>query len=185
MTENSTSSYPIQKIRNLVIALCASALSVAIVIGSQTSFNGESLEAQAQKATPLAEAITNGKPSLVEFYANWCTSCQAMAQDLATLKQQYQGEINFVMLNVDNSKWLPEILNYGVDGIPHFVFLNNQGSAIAETIGEQPLPIFQDNLQALLKNQPLPHANTRGNISNFNAENKIKEGSNEKPTDHG
>ncbi len=94
--------------------------------------------------------MTNGKPSLMEFYANWCTSCQAMAGDLAQLKQEYQEEINFVMINIDNSKWLPEILNYNVDGIPHFVFLDNQGQPITEAIGEQPLSRLRANLQVLL-----------------------------------
>jgi hypothetical protein len=45
-----------------------------------------------------------------------------MAPDVGVLKKQYGESVNFVMLNIDNTKWLPEILNYRVDGIPHFVF---------------------------------------------------------------
>lgn len=183
MTENN--SNPVNRIRNIVISLIAVILGILLVLSSQTTVNSESLEAQSQKAIPLEVAVNNGKPSLVEFYANWCTSCQAMARDLAILKQKYQENVNFVMLNVDNNKWLPEVLNYGVDGIPHFVFLNTQGEAIAQNIGEQPLSIFESNLQALLANQPLPYANSSGNISALKSKNQIIEGNKDNPRDHG
>ncbi|BAQ64214.1 thioredoxin family protein [Geminocystis sp. NIES-3709] len=182
MSENNIN--PLNRIRNIVIALIAVILGIVLVLSSQTTVNAESLESQAKQATSLEVAVNNGKPSLVEFYANWCTSCQAMAKDLATLKQEYQKDVNFVMLNVDNSKWLPEVLNYEVDGIPHFVFLNNQGVAIASTIGEQPLSIFEENLQALIANKSLPYANNKGNISPLNSQNQIIEGNNDNPTNH-
>jgi len=71
------------------------------------------------------------------------------------------------MLNVDNPKWLPEVLKYRVDGIPHFVFLDNQGMAIAQTIGEQPLGVMKENLEALVANLPIPHSYAIGQTSQF------------------
>lgn len=177
-------SSSMNKVRNLIITGVAIALSLTLILASQTKINSQSLESQAEKAIPLEIALNNGKPTLMEFYANWCSSCQAMAPDLAELKQEFDGKINFVMLNVDNSKWLPEILNYGVDGIPHFVFLNQTGDVMAETIGEQPLSIFEENLTALLNNQPLPHANSRGNISAFNPDNNLQSGNQDNPRAH-
>ena len=168
----------------MVIAVIAIVLGVFLVLGSQTTLNNQSLEAQAEHATPLNVALTNGNPTLMEFYANWCTSCQAMAGDLAQLKQDYKGKVNFVMLNVDNSKWLPEVLNYNVDGIPHFVFLNDEGKAIAESIGEQPLGIMNENLQALTENVSLPYAFATGNISDFNAEPELQQGNQDDPRAH-
>lgn len=165
MTDTSNS---ITKVRNLIIAGVAIALSIALIFASQTKVNSQSLESQAEKAIPLEMAISNGKPSLVEFYANWCTSCQAMAPEIAEIKKQYGNAINFVMLNVDNNKWLPEILRYRVDGIPHFVFLNNQGQPVAQAIGEQPKSILTANLEALLTNSTLPYATTTGETSDFN-----------------
>ena len=185
-SENISPANSVNKIRNIVIAIVAVVLSIALVLGSQTTLNDQSLEAQAAQSIPLDVATTNGKPTLMEFYANWCTSCQAMAGDLAQLKDEYKEQVNFVMLNVDNSKWLPEVLSYEVDGIPQFVFFDQSGNAIAQSLGEQPLSIFKENLQALIAQQPLPYATAKGNTSEFNLNNKVlEEGNQDNPRAHG
>lgn len=154
--DESVSSIAAQ-VRNLLVVLVAVALSVAIFFGLRTQTNTASLNTLAEASIPLETALGNGKPTLVELYANWCTSCQAMAQDMAQLEAKYADQVNFVMLNVDNSKWLPEMLHYRVDGIPHFVFLNSSGDEIASAIGQQPQTVMEDNVLALASNQSLPY----------------------------
>lgn len=173
------------RLRNFIIALVAIILGVALFLGLQTETGSASLDAQAEESTPMEVAMSNGKPTLMEFYANWCTTCQAMAQDLGELKQQYTDSVNFVMLNVDNSKWLPEILNYRVDGIPHFVFLDAQGEAIAQTIGEQPRPVLEANLEALVADLPLPYTQGDGQVSTFKAPVSSSKASPDDPRSHG
>lgn len=158
-----------KRVRNLIIALVAIALTVALFLGLQNQNQAVSLTKIDEQSTPLDVALSNGKPTLMEFYANWCTSCQAMAPDIAQLEQQYADTVNFVMLNVDNTKWLPEILKYRVDGIPHFVFMNNEGVAIAGAIGKQPLTVMTTNLEALIAGSPLPYAQSSGQVSKFDA----------------
>lgn len=154
-----------QRLRNLIIVGVATVLSVAVFLGVQAQTSLTSLASLAADSVPLEQALGNGKPTLMEFYANWCTSCQAMASDMSQLKDQYNGQVNFVMLNVDNSKWLPEMLHYRVDGIPHFVFLDRTGESVATTIGEQPRLIMAENLEALLNQHSLPHAQLMGKAS--------------------
>ncbi|WP_250123898.1 thioredoxin family protein [Chroococcidiopsis sp. CCMEE 29] len=173
-----------KRVRNLLIVLVAIALSVALFLGLKTQTNSVSLTALDEESTPIEVALSNGKPTLMEFYANWCTVCQAMAPDIAELKQQYTDSVNFVMLNVDNSKWLPEMLQYRVDGIPHFVFLNNEGKAIAQAIGEQPGSIMAANLEALAAGSPLPYAQASGQVSKFEAKVKPSPGADD-PRLHG
>lgn len=184
-TRSPSEVTPGTRIRNFFIALVAIALAVALFFGLQTETSATSLDAQAKEATPLEVALSNGKPTLMEFYANWCTSCQAMAKDLGEIKQQYAGKANFVMLNVDNSKWLPELLNYRVDGIPHFVFLNQEGKAIAQTLGEQPRPVMEANLDALVADLPLPYTQGNGQVSAFNAPVAPITASQDDPRSHG
>ncbi|MGJ3247145.1 MAG: thioredoxin family protein [Elainellaceae cyanobacterium] len=173
------------QIRNFIIVLVAVVLSVAVFLGWRSPTGAASLSALADESTPLNVALSNHKPTLMEFYANWCTSCQAMAGDLSELKQDYGDRLNFVMLNVDNSKWLPEMLEYRVDGIPHFVFLDAEGQAIASVIGEQPQQIMADNLDALIAEAPLPHVRDRGRTTEFQAPTTVPSSANDDPRSHG
>ncbi len=173
-----------KRIRNFLIAMVAIILTVALFFGLRTETSSVSLDAQAQTSTPLEVALSNGKPTLMEFYANWCTSCQAMAKDLGELKQEYADSVNFVMLNVDNNKWLPEMLRYRVDGIPHFVYFGKNGEAIAQTLGEMPRPIMQANIEALVAALPLPYTQA-GQVSAFEAPVTPAKATPDDPRSHG
>jgi thiol-disulfide isomerase/thioredoxin len=175
-----------KQIRNLVVVAIAAVLSIALVLGLQTRSPAASLSEMAEAAIPLDDALANSKPTLIEFYANWCTSCQAMAPDIAQLKTDYTSKVNFVMLNVDNTKWLPEMLNYRVDGIPHFEFLAADSTEQGTAIGEIPRVILAENLEALIKKQPLPYAQASGTLSEINkatsATNTAADGQATEPT---
>ncbi len=166
-TESTTTG---KRLRNFLIAIVAIILGVTLLLGVRSQTTTTSLTELDQKSTPLEVAMMNGKPSLVEFYANWCTVCQKMAPDIAQLKQDYSDRINFVMLNVDNTKWLPEMVKYQVDGIPHFVYLDKGGITIAEAIGDQPRQIMTSNLEALVNNSTLPYAQVSGQVSQFSTQ---------------
>ncbi len=184
----STTIPDTKRLTNILIALAAIVLSASLFFALRTPNNTASLAAQAATATPLDVAITNGKPTLVEFYADWCTSCQAMAGDLAELKEEYKDQLNFAMLNVDNNKWLPEMVTYKVDGIPHFVFLGKDGKAIAQSLGEQPRSILAAKLDALIAAQPLPESNSTGRISEIESTPENQKAQKEKaiePRTHG
>lgn len=185
MTESPQPTPTANRLRNFVIAIVAIFLSAAIFLGLKTETAPGMLTTMAEDSTPLEVALTNGKPTLMEFYANWCTSCQAMAPDLEALKAEHGERVNFVMLNVDNSKWLPEILSYRVDGIPHFVFLDKTGEPIAQTIGEQPRSVMAANLVALTDGSPLPYAKTTGQTSAFSAPVSTAKASKTDPRSHG
>jgi thiol-disulfide isomerase/thioredoxin len=173
------------RIRNFIVALVAIALGVSVFLGLQTNTSSASLSKLAETSTPLETATTNGKPTLMEFYANWCTTCQSMAPEMAELREEYGDDINFVMLNVDNNKWLPEMTEYEVDGIPHFVYLDSSGNDIAEAIGEVPRQVMESNLTALAAGESLPYAKTkRGEASQVEASNKQKSASSADPRSH-
>jgi thiol-disulfide isomerase/thioredoxin len=69
-------------------------------VASPSSVSGvASLREMAQQSVPYERALTNGKPTLVEFYADWCTSCQSLAPSISKFHEQYGSQVNFVMLN--------------------------------------------------------------------------------------
>jgi thiol-disulfide isomerase/thioredoxin len=131
-------------------------LAVVLFVGLKIKRGDMSLATQAQSATPIEIALTSGQPTLMEFYADWCGSCQAMAPSLAKVKKDYGDQVKFAMLNVDNTKWLPEIEKYRVNGIPHFVFFDRQGKTLGEVIGEQPEDVLRSSLDEIIADRIKP-----------------------------
>ncbi len=156
---------PGTQLRNGLVAIAAVLLALALFVGLRTEKLGVSLAGLAERSVPLETAIAGDRPILLEFYADWCAVCQAMAADGEALRREFGDRVDFVMLNVDNRKWLPEMQRYQVDGIPHFVFLDATHQPQGTAIGRIPLTAMQENLIALLNRQSLPHAQWTGDRS--------------------
>ena len=82
-------------------------------------------------------AFNNNKPTFLEFYAEWCEVCKEMAPKVSTLKDEYEKDINFVFLNVDNQKWDNYIRKFNVNGIPQVNLFDRKGNLISTFIGKQ------------------------------------------------
>ena len=82
-------------------------------------------------------AFTNNKPTFLEFYAEWCEVCKDMAPQVSSLKDEYEKDINFVFLNVDNQKWGNYIQKFSVNGIPQVNLFDKKGNLISTFIGKQ------------------------------------------------
>ncbi len=62
------------------------------------------------------QVIQSPVPVLVDFYADWCPPCRALAPILDTLAQQVDGEARIVKVNVDHEPALAQ--SYGINSIP-------------------------------------------------------------------
>ena len=82
-------------------------------------------------------AFKNDKPTFLEFYAEWCEVCKEMSPTVAALKEEYEKDINFVFLNVDNQKWNNYIRKFDVNGIPQVNLFDKKGYLISTFIGKQ------------------------------------------------
>ena len=76
---------------------------------------------------------TEGKV-LLDFYADWCGPCKAMTPTLD--KFQNTSGIELIKVNVDENRQLAQ--QYGVRGIPCFVYLEN-GMTKGTAVGVQSL----------------------------------------------
>ena len=82
-------------------------------------------------------AFKNNKPTFLEFYAEWCEVCKEMAPKISALKDEYEKDINFVFLNVDNQKWGNYIRKFDVNGIPQVNLFDKKGNLKSTFIGKQ------------------------------------------------
>jgi len=82
-------------------------------------------------------AFINNKPTFLEFYAEWCEVCKEMAPQISAFKDEYEKDINFVFLNVDNQKWGNYIQKFAVNGIPQVNLFDKKGNLISTFIGNK------------------------------------------------
>lgn len=137
----------------VVLALVVTLLITrpAATAASFTPLSGlVSLKAMAAEAMPYEDAIASPNPTFIEFYADWCTTCQSMSHTVADLHQQYSDRINFVMLNIDDPRWATQVADYGASGVPQFTLLDTQHSEIKTWVGKVPEPILANIFDQLL-----------------------------------
>lgn len=60
-------------------------------------------EVAAQAVQPLAQQL-QGKPVVVDIYAEWCNGCKKIKPALEALKKEYGSKANFVVFDVTDKK---------------------------------------------------------------------------------
>jgi thiol:disulfide interchange protein len=127
------------------------------------------LERLARQSLDLPVALRDGRPTLVEFYADWCEACRAMAPAMETVEAQHRGSLDIVLLNVDNPRWQPELERYEVNGIPQLELFNAQGDPVGRSLGARSAPELEALSTALIAAAPLPQLAGVGSRSNLGA----------------
>jgi thioredoxin 1 len=78
------------------------------------------------------EVLKSDTPVLLDFWAEWCGPCKAIAPTLEDLAKHYEGKLRIVKLNIDHNQKTPR--TYGVRGIPTLMVFKN-GKVEATQIG--------------------------------------------------
>jgi thioredoxin 1 len=85
------------------------------------------------------EVMKNTGLALVDFWAEWCGPCRALAPTLDALADEYAGKVKVFKLNVDEN---PESAQkFKVRGIPT-VMLVKDGQIVDQLVGNQPKDSF-------------------------------------------
>ena len=79
-----------------------------------------------------ADVLKSDKPVLVDFWAEWCGPCKAIAPTLDEMASTYEGKVQVVKVNIDESRQTPA--KFGIRGIPTLMMFKN-GQLAATKVG--------------------------------------------------
>lgn len=60
-------------------------------------------------------------PCIIDFYADWCGPCKAIAPLLESLAEEYRGKVNIYKVNTENEQELAGL--FGIQSIPSILFV--------------------------------------------------------------
>jgi thioredoxin 1 len=89
------------------------------------------------------EVLSSDTPVLVDFWAEWCGPCHAVAPILDKIVNERPGELKLVKVNIDEEQNLAE--RYGIASIPTMVLFKD-GEPAAAAIGAQPKTAIETQL---------------------------------------
>src|ERR671915_1835518 len=81
------------------------------------------------------EVLKSETPVSVDFWAEWCGPCHAVAPVLDKIVEERKGELTLVKVNIDEEQELAQ--RYGVMSIPTMILFKD-GAPAAAAVGAQP-----------------------------------------------
>ena len=81
------------------------------------------------------QVLKNDKPVLVDFWAEWCGPCKAIAPSLEELSEEMSNKLKIVKINVDENPSTSQA--YSIRSIPALMIFKD-GEKISEKMGALP-----------------------------------------------
>ncbi|GAB6123115.1 thioredoxin [Dysgonomonas termitidis] len=100
------------------------------------------------EANPGEFKYLGDKPALIDFYADWCGPCKAIAPVLEELAAEYDGEIYIYKINTEEEQELAAL--FGIRSIPSLLFVPMGEEQPQMAQGALPKPALKEAIDKVL-----------------------------------
>ncbi len=80
-----------------------------------------------------ADVLKSSTPVLVDFWAEWCAPCRALAPTLEEIAEEMSSKVKIVKLDVDNNQECAT--KFGIRSIPTMILFKN-GKQVDQIMGK-------------------------------------------------
>lgn len=128
------------------MALCLCSLGMAIIHLTANDFKDRIFNYEEGQEWNYKGSL----PAIVDFYADWCGPCKAIAPVLEELSTQYDGKLLIYKIDTEKEEELSSL--FGIQSIPTLLFIPTEGNPMMQK-GALPKNVLEQVIEErLLKN---------------------------------
>ncbi len=93
------------------------------------------------------ESVSANDLLVLDFWAQWCGPCKALAPTIDELSKAYEGKVAFGKVDIDEN---PELIDkFGIRNVPTIIYLK-KGEQVDKHVGAMPKATIEKTIQGLM-----------------------------------